>query len=247
MSETERPIGKAASMTELLFAKLEAQIQSGELPPGSRLPTQKDISASERVSRTVVREAMARLEAQGMSVARQGSGVFVTDTARYQAFQVMPDELSELSDIVRLLEVRMALETEMAAFAAARRSTEDIAAMRDALRKMAHVSSDVVAAAQADVAFHMAIARATQNSYYTRIIEFLGIRLVPPRNRYLRDEAPEAHDAYIAKVRAEHDAILDAIVRMDVPLARQSARQHMQESLSRHSELSDRLGWDASA
>lgn len=240
-SDAASALPKAASMTERLFFKYEEMIRSGGLAPGSRLPTQERICAEEKVSRTVVREAMARLEAQGLSVSRHGSGVFVAENARFRAFQVTPDELSELSDIVNLLEMRLAVEAEMAAFAAARRSVDDIEAMRDALRAMADVSDDVMAAAQADVAFHLAIARATKNRYYVRIIDFLGIRLVPPRSRYLRDDDALAHREYAATVRLEHDAIIDAIVRMDVGSAREAARRHMQESLSRHSALSDRL------
>ncbi|WP_033921988.1 FadR/GntR family transcriptional regulator [Sphingomonas sp. 37zxx] len=234
-------MSKSASLTDTLFAKLEAQITSGLMPPGSRFPTQKIIAERESVSRTVVREAVARLEAQGLTVSRQGSGVFVADDARYRAFQVTRGEMRELSDVIKLLEMRLAVETEMAALAAARRTTFNINEMRDALRHMAEVGDDPVAAAQADVEFHLAIARATQNDYYVRLIDFLGLRLVPPRSLYLRDQPEPAHQAYAAKVRAEHDAILDSIVRMNPSRARAAARRHMQESLSRHSELSNEI------
>ena len=229
------------SLADTLYAKLEARIVSGELLPGSRFPSQKEIAEEEQVSRTVVREAVARLEAQGFAVSRQGSGVYVPDNVKYRAFQVTREELSELSDVVKLLEMRSGIETEMAALAASRRTMEDISAMRSALRRMAEVSADATASAQADAAFHMAIARATQNNYYVRLMDFLGIRLVPPRNLYLRDQPPEAHRAYVAKVHAEHEAILDSIVRMDTTRARTAARRHMQESLHRHTELSDLL------
>lgn len=229
---------RRSSLTDDLFVKLEARIRSGEMPPGSRFPAQKDICAAENVSRTVVREASARLAAQGLTTSRQGSGVFVADTAAYRAFQVTPEELGELADVIKLLEMRLAIETEMAALAAARRTTGDIGTIRQALQWMAEVSDDPAAAAQADIAFHLAIARATQNDYYVRLIDFLGLRLVPPRNLYLRNQSQEAHQAYAALVRAEHEAILDAIVRMDSSRARDAARHHMQESLSRHTELS---------
>ncbi|WP_211107956.1 FadR/GntR family transcriptional regulator [Niveispirillum cyanobacteriorum] len=229
---------RATSLTDDLFVKLEAQIRSGQLPPGSRLPTQKEIAEAENVSRTVVREAVARLTAQGLAVSRQGSGMYVADTAEYRAFQITKDELHELADIVKLLEMRLGVETEMAGLAAARRTTADIGAIQDALQAMRELRGDPVAAAKADTAFHMAIARATQNDYYARFVEFLGLRLVPPRNLYLRDQPEEAHQAYAEKVHGEHEAILDAIVRMDPARARDAARHHMQESLTRHSMLS---------
>lgn len=230
--------GRGTSLTDDLFVKLEAQIRSGQLPPGSRLPTQKEIAETENVSRTVVREAVARLTAQGLAVSRQGSGMYVADTAEYRAFQITKDELHELADIVKLLEMRLGVETEMAGLAAARRTTADIGTIQDALQAMRDLRGDPVAAAKADTAFHLAIARATQNDYYARFVEFLGLRLVPPRNLYLRDQPEEAHRAYAEKVHGEHEAILDAIVRMDPARAREAARHHMQESLTRHSMLS---------
>ncbi len=232
-------VERTTSLTDDLFVKLEARIRSGAMPPGSRFPTQKDICAAESVSRTVVREAVARLAAQGLTTSRQGSGVFVAETAAYRAFQVTRDELSELADVIKLLEMRLAVETEMAALAAARRTTADIGLIREALQEMADVSHDPAAAARADIAFHLAIARATQNDYYVRLIDFLGLRLVPPRSLYLEGQSDAAHAAYAALVRAEHDAILEAIVRMDPERARAAARRHMQESLSRHTELSE--------
>ncbi|WP_294392604.1 FCD domain-containing protein [uncultured Sphingomonas sp.] len=234
-------MAKTVSLADALFMKLEAQIRSGDMAPGTRMPTQKDIAEQQRVSRTVVREAMARLEAQGLTVARQGSGVFVSNDAAFQAFQIARHEITELADIVRLLEVRLSVEAEMAAFAAARRTLDDIAAMRGALHDMAAVADDAVASAAADTRLHMAIARATQNDTFVKLIEFLGVRLVPPRSLYLRNQPPHAQQAYVEKVRAEHEAIVDAIVRMNPAGARDAARHHMQESLSRHTELSQTM------
>lgn len=225
------------SLTDRLYERLEEQIRSGALVPGSRLPSQKDVAADESVSRTVVREAFARLAAQGLTFSRQGSGVFVAEDARYRAFQVTRDELTELADVIRLLEIRLAIETEMAAMAASRRTTADIVAIRAALDQMAELSGDAEASARADTEFHLAIARATQNDYYVRIIDFLGVRLVPSRTLYLRDASAEQHRSYSMLIHDEHDDIFDAIVRMDPTSARECARRHMQESLNRHSRL----------
>lgn len=237
--EGDRVSSGTPLLSDTLYRKLEERIVTGAMPPGSRFPTQREICAAENVSRTVVREAVARLTAQGLTTSRQGAGVFVSDTARYRAFQITRDELNELADVVKLLEMRLAVETEMASLAAARRTTADIGAIRGALSRMEAAGKDADAAAIADGEFHMAIARATQNDYFVRLAEFLGVRLIPPRSLYIRDSSDEAHAAYAAKVHAEHEAVLDAIVRMDSTKARDAARQHMQESLSRHARLSE--------
>lgn len=229
---------KDESLTGELFAKFEARIRSGELAPGQRLPAQKEIGFTENVSRTVVREAMARLTAQGLTVSRQGSGVFVAEAAEYRAFQITRDEVNELADVIKLLEMRLGIETEMAGLAASRRTTADIGDMQDALQIMADSHADPAMAIHADTNFHLAIARATQNDYYVRLIDFIGLRLVPPRNIYLRGQDDKAQAGYAARVQSEHEAILDAIIRMDPARAREAARAHMQESLTRHSMLS---------
>jgi DNA-binding FadR family transcriptional regulator len=232
------PTPRSTSLTDALFDKLEQKIRSGELAPGSRLPTQKEIALSENVSRTVVREAVARLGAHGLTVSRQGSGVYVADTAEYRALQITRGELNELSDVIKLLEIRLGVETEMAGLAAARRTTADIGALQQALHDMEQAVNDPVVAARADREFHLAIARATQNEYYVRFIDFLGLRLVPPRTLFIGHGPDEAQMGYADKVRNEHDAVVDAIVRMDTARAREAARHHMQESLTRHSMLS---------
>ena len=232
---------KTGSLSDELFKRMRTDILSGGMEPGTRMSAQKKIAEAEDVSRTVVREAVKKLEAEGLLVSRQGSGVFVAKNARYRAFQVTPDELTELADVVRLLEMRLAIETEMAAFAAARRTTEHMEAMWAALREIDRVEDDPQAAAAADARFHITIGKATNNDYYVRLIDFLGVRLVPPRNLYLRDRPLSEHRAYADQVRAEHMAIMDAIVRMDIDEARNAARAHMRESLTRHSKLSERI------
>ena len=233
---------RTSSLTDELYATLEAKIRSGELPPGSRLPSQNEIALAGKVSRTVVREAVARLTAQGLTISRQGSGVYVADSAAYRAFQITRDELNELSDVIKLLEMRLGVETEMAGLAAARRTTADIGEIQQALNRMMDLVDDPVGAAEADRDFHLAIARATQNEYYVRFVDFLGVRLVPSRDLYLGHRPSQDREAYAAKVAAEHQAMVDAIVRMDSPRAREAARHHMHESLTRHSTLGASLG-----
>jgi DNA-binding FadR family transcriptional regulator len=223
------------SLADDLFRKLHAQIRSGAIVPGDRFPTQREIAEQEHVSRTVVREAVARLTAQGLTVSRQGSGVYVAPDARYEAFQVTRDDLSELTEVVKLLEMRLAIETEMASLAAQRRHPDDLAAMRACLGAIVDAGDDLVAAAEADAAFHLAIARATGNGYYERMIEFVGVRLVPPRTLVLDNQSAEERDAYSRTIQQEHDAILNAIDLGDGEGARFAARRHIANSIARHS------------
>ncbi len=229
---------KAASLADELVRQLERRIDSGELPPGSRFPTEKAITDSAGVSRTVVREAFARLAARGLLESRRGSGAYVSEGARYRAFQVGPEEMREVEDVIKLLEMRMALETEMADLAARRRTDADIVVLRECLDRMAS-AEDVEESVDADAAFHAAIARATQNEYYSRFMDFLGIRLVPRRAVYLRDQSETAHHAYARSIQRDHEAIFAAIVAGDPAQSRRAARRHMQKSLERHRRMKE--------
>lgn len=227
---------KAASLADDLVKQFERSIEAGEMPPGSRFPTEKAITDSFGVSRTVVREAFARLSARGLLESRRGSGAYVAENARYKAFQVTPEEMGGMDDVIKLLEMRMALETEIAGLAAGRRTEQDLADMRKWLEQMRE-SADIDGAVAADMAFHRAIAAATRNEYYLRFMDFLGIRLVPPRRLFLRDRADTEHRAYAREIYRDHEAILLAIAAEDAGRARLAARRHMKKSLERHNQI----------
>ena len=224
---------RALSLVDELVGTFERRIDSGELPPGARFPTEKAITTTAGVSRTVVREAFARLAARGLLVSRRGSGAYVAENALYRAFQVEPEAMREVEDVIKLLEMRMALETEMAGLAAQRRTASDLACLGDCLAALS-ACGDVEQAVDADAAFHAAIAHATHNEYYSRFMDFLGVRLVPRRSLYLRNETPSARFAYARAIHRDHEAIYAAIAARDPGRARRAARRHMQKSLERH-------------
>ena len=224
---------RALSLVDELVCTFEQRIDSGELPPGARFPTEKAITTTAGVSRTVVREAFARLAARGLLVSRRGSGAYVAENALYRAFQVEPEDMVEVEDVVKLLEMRMALETEMAGLAAQRRTEADLGWLGHCLERLG-ACNDVEQAVDADVAFHAAIARATHNEYYWRFMDFLGVRLVPRRSLYLRNETPAVRFAYARTIHRDHEAIYTAIAAQDPGRARNAARRHMQKSLDRH-------------
>ena len=93
------PLSPPRSLAHELVARLTADITSGKIPPGSQLPTEQELIAAAGVSRTVVREAVAALRAEGLVVTRQGVGAFVPANAR-RPFRVELDQLSSLRDVL---------------------------------------------------------------------------------------------------------------------------------------------------
>jgi GntR family transcriptional regulator, transcriptional repressor for pyruvate dehydrogenase complex len=229
---------KAASLADDLVAQFANDIETGALPPGGRFPTEKAVTERFGVSRTVVREAFARLAAQGLLESRRGSGAYVAANASYRAFQVMPEDLAAIEDVLKLLEMRAALETEMAGLAAERRDANDLATLTEHLVAM-DASEDVDASMAIDRAFHAAIAQATRNDYYVRFTDFLGLRLVPSRQLYLKGEHAMSPQDYARTINADHRAIFEAIEASDAEAAREAARRHMRTSYERHAAMRD--------
>jgi GntR family transcriptional regulator, transcriptional repressor for pyruvate dehydrogenase complex len=223
-------------MADTLFARLDQEIRAGAYSAGDRLPTEKEIAEREGVSRTVVREAIARLVARGLVKPRQGTGMFVSEMVAYPPFQVTPGELDDLQEVLKLLELRLAVESEMASLAALRRTFDDLAAMRNCLAAI-ESSASADEQVKADVAFHAAIARASKNDYFQRFIDFLGARLVPPRSLLLQGQPAEAYEVYGRTLAGEHREVFEAIADQDPVRARTAARRHMQVSLERHAGL----------
>lgn len=225
------------TLTDQVCAEFRRRIRDGEIGPGDRLPTEKELTASLQVSRTVVREAVARLSAEGLVKARHGMGVFVTETARHEAFQITPTELGTYEEVAKLLELRLAVETEMAGLAASRRSESDVVLLR---RLLAEIDADNLhpdASVDADAALHHAIARAAQNEYFERFLTFLGARLVPRRSLIMRGEDGAKSRGLMKALQREHAAIVEAIAAKNSVAARAAARRHLANSLLRHSEV----------
>ena len=223
-----------------LVDTLIAQIESGDLAPGQRLPTEQAIMTATGVSRTVVREALASLRAKGLITTRQGLGAFVSDDPTPRSFSIIPTDLKSIDDVLRILELRMGIEVEAAGLAARRRTQIDVERMAsrlDALEKSIQAGGP---GAEEDFAFHRAILVATQNSYYARLFDTFGSAMVP--RQWVRFDTMDTAERqkHVARMQREHRAILSAIRDQDERAAQKAVRTHLTKSSARFVELRDR-------
>ena len=180
---------KRRSLAEEVVDTLTEQVRTGVLKPGDKLPTESALMQTHSVSRTVVREAISRLQAAGLAESRHGIGTFVLDAVAARGLQVgvsadAPDELA-------MLELRLAFEVESAGLAALRRSTEQLRAMRLALET-------------SSVEFYRSVVDATGNRYLIEIASQLtyGPEASSVKPTYEREEVYNAiarQDASAAK------------------------------------------------
>lgn len=219
------------SLAEGVVETITERIREGVLKPGDRLPTEPEMTAEFAVSRTVVREAISRLQAGGLVETRHGVGTFVLDVAPRSGLDMTT--VVTIRDVVAMLELRISLETESAALAAARASADDVAAMREALADFAADAEAGRDGVAADVRFHLAIARATRNRYFESVLRNLGTATLPRTRLDLARIAADYGPDYLARTNREHEAILEAIARGDADAARAAMRMHLSNSRER--------------
>jgi GntR family transcriptional regulator, transcriptional repressor for pyruvate dehydrogenase complex len=216
-----------------LVEGIGAQIQAQALQPGDKLPTELEIMQAYGVSRTVVREALSRLQAAGLVETRHGIGTFVLEPRPVPGFGIDPKDIATAVDVMAVLELRISLETESAGLAAQRRTEAQLAEMRAALDAFEANVGGEGDAVSPDFRFHLAIANATGNRYFADIMSHLGSTLIPRARINSSRVAQEDRTQYLRRVNREHEEIYSAIARGDAESARAAMRIHLTNSRER--------------
>ena len=232
-----RPLATEHKLSRQLFEQLAGEIRSGRLAPGERLPTEQALTRAARVSRTVVREAVAALRAEGLVITRQGVGAFVAPEPQHAPFRIEPERLQSLDNILNVMELRLGVEIESAGVAAERASKAQVRAIAAALQALAQAIDADGSAVEEDIGFHRAIAQATGNPEFPRFLQFIGRHLIPRRTVAGLPERMGGQRAYLALIQEEHQRIYDAIAAREPKAAREAMRRHLTRSLERYRKL----------
>ena len=230
------------NLTREAVDRLEQEIVNGRLKPGARLPTEQEMMSAMGVSRTVVREAVAALRAQGLVVTRQGVGAFVATDVQRRPFRIDPEGLDSIGDILNVVELRMGVEIESAGLAAERGGAADVRRIGAALKVLDEAFERGDSGVDEDVAFHRAIATATGNPQFVRFLEFLGLFVIPRRTIRPAGERSEERRAYLAGIQEEHRTIHAAIRDRDPAAARAAMRRHLSNSRERYRRIAAEAG-----
>jgi DNA-binding FadR family transcriptional regulator len=232
------------NLTQQVVAHLSSLIESGSLAPGDKLPPESEVVRREGVSRTVVREAISKLQASGLVATRHGVGTFVCERTDREGFGLERRPTNAAADVLAVLEVRIGIETEAAALAAVRRTDSNLEAMRlamEAFKGEVYVGRGAV---DPDFQFHMEVARAAGNRYFSDILSALGLKVIP-RSRVQVDEQEPQRQEYLKRINNEHEDIYNALLRGDPEASRAAVRNHLgnsRERMRRASEAREALG-----
>jgi DNA-binding FadR family transcriptional regulator len=221
---------KDGRLADRAYTRIIEIIDGEKLAIGDRLPSEARLADMFGMSRTIVREALVRLTADGVTEARRGAGSFVKRRpserlAAHMPFAVLPATLGTY-------EVRFVVEAEAARLAAVRRSPEQLAEIEEALSRLNAGLRSCGPAHEEDWALHRAIALATANPAFLLALDALREdidRVLKAGIDISRSRPPEAIGAMIS----EHEMIVDAIRAQDADGAALAMRWHLSQGRKR--------------
>ncbi len=220
------------NLTTQLVEFLRELISSGQIAPGDKLPSENTLIAQHGVSRTVVREAILRLQAEGLLYTRRGAGSFALTPPRDPSESPSGMVPRTLLERRQLLEYRIGIESQAAATAARVNPPGALADMDFALAAFRASEGNASQTMSCDYEFHLAIAKATGNPYFVQAIEMLGPAMITmPRQRF--DVNSSEISPRLQQVADEHEAIREAIAAGDQMVASSSMRLHLTNSIKR--------------
>ncbi|HEX7263538.1 MAG TPA: FadR/GntR family transcriptional regulator [Candidatus Dormibacteraeota bacterium] len=228
---------RAASQSTLRFERIH-QLRAHEyvaeqirrhialrlIKPGEALPAERELAVMFGVGRPTIQHALRLLEAAGLVEARRGrtGGTFITrhDQDSHGADDMIVRVMRHRKELEDLLQYRRLIEPAAASVAATTRRSPDLAAMRRAIRGMAAATTEPDYMRH-DTDFHIAVARATGNSFLTRAIEEIRMRLNDAMTLL-----PES-EAWHQRLSGEHEALLEAIENGDADSAETLMQEHI--------------------
>jgi GntR family transcriptional regulator, transcriptional repressor for pyruvate dehydrogenase complex len=218
-----KPIGKGASLVDNVVDQVQHLIADGHLQSGDRLPREDELVTQLGVSRTVLREALSRLEATGLVTIQRGRGMFVSDPSGVASCARLIRNAMTLTgkDLAQFMEFRRVIECRAARRAAELAKPEDLAELERLVLEMNREDQDFIESVRLDFQFHLKIVEISGNhlmhSALGVIQEFIMTTMVKTTPN------PRDHDAS----RRYHMQVVDAIRTGDPAVAEQAAADHM--------------------
>ena len=220
------------NLTANLAADLRARIVDGDIQPGEKLPSENTLISEFGVSRTVVRAALTRLQAEGLVETERGRGSFALTPPR-EGTAAGTRPVASIEDRLHLLEFRMGVEAEAAALAARNHTDRQLKALQKALEDFTASVEHPAHAMKSDYEFHRAVASASGNPFYSDCLASLGQTMIAmPRTRLMTGVEHYARD-HFDQVVHEHGSIYAAIAEGDGASAAAAMRSHLANSRRR--------------
>jgi GntR family transcriptional regulator, transcriptional repressor for pyruvate dehydrogenase complex len=214
--------------------KLLDYLLSGEIEPGTKIPSERQLADGLGVGRSAVREAIKSLSLLGLLDVRQGDGTYLSRSGSDLLPRVIEwGLLLEEPQLTDLLEARTEIEIVVAGLAATRAGEAELTALHERLEAMRAAGADVDAYVEADIAFHLEIARMSGNGILANLLTSLRSLLRVWAERVLH------YAGETGTSLAMHEPIVAAIASGDAEAARAAMKAHMERANRRLREALD--------
>lgn len=229
---------QAVRLTDRVKSELVQMIARDNLRPGDKLPASDQLCEQFSVSRTVVREAIASLKAEGRLRSLRGSGVYVSEPRPQAGASMFMEAPQDIGEVLDFIEFRMSVEIEAAGLAAERRTEINLLRMEQAMSQFARHLEDNSLGTDADRSFHRAIADATNNMRFRLFVDEMGERLIPRRALGAGFSDEKDKSEFLENIQSEHLRIFEAISDRRADDARAAMRRHLEGGRRRYREWS---------
>ncbi|MEM5582663.1 MULTISPECIES: FadR/GntR family transcriptional regulator [unclassified Roseibium] len=229
-------IDRPRRLPDEVAVSISKAIDSGQLQPGDRLPTEAELSQRFGVARTVVREAISFLRYNGVVDSRRGVGAFVADPSKRSAFRISPACFEKRKQIIQLLQLRTGVQAGASAIAAESRSEDQMKEIEDIFRKME--AADLLGPETAleervdlELLLYRTITEASGNPYYVDVVAMIETNIQDNlRSAFLKNAAASE---FGAEILDEHRAVVDALAKKDAEAARLATRRRFERAAER--------------
>jgi GntR family transcriptional regulator, transcriptional repressor for pyruvate dehydrogenase complex len=208
--------------------KIQSMILEGKLGSGKRIPSQRDMAEEMGVSRASLREALLTLETLGIVRTEPGRGTFVTGKEGAAASHMAPWRYADSYSVQDVFETRLMIEGRIAGLAAGHLDADDLALLEKATDDMERcwAAQDLLANVEADLLFHVTIARRCRNAMMATLYETVRSLLTETQ----RQPIPITEPARMRSSIAEHRALIAALRRRDPQAAQIAMEAHIRNT-----------------
>ena len=207
---------------------IQGMILSGEFKPGSRLPSQRDLSQSLKVSRASLREALLTLETLGLLRTEPGRGTFISETRQPGSNSMARWRYADSYSVVDVFQTRIMLEGKIAALSAGTLSAKDLDALSEAADEMERhwAAGDILSNVEADLSFHGIIAAGCRNRMLVDFYQSVRNQITETQ----RQPIPMTESARMSDSIAEHRRIIEALRAGDARRAQFEMETHIRNT-----------------
>ncbi|HWE62412.1 MAG TPA: FadR/GntR family transcriptional regulator [Chloroflexota bacterium] len=213
----------------LVVEQVRDLIETGQLKPGDKLPTERSLAEQLGVSRSSVREALSALEVLGVIQSRQGLGNYVAHNVSSDLPEDQFESLILDGGTLEIIEARQLFEPGVAALAARRRTEQDLLIMRTCVTEMERLLADGRDAWEPDWGFHVAVANACHNPVVSALADLITQRVSGRLWQLMREHNYASDPARPAHYLNRHRRVYEAIERGDPRAAEEAMRQDLAE------------------